>query len=625
MKKLIQKEGYHGLGLLHRWRGLWLVFVLAAGNLSAADVLVGTFGPWYGGDVNNHAYVTFYVYTVDSTHLKIVTAYTNQAGGYVYGKVTVGGSTWFTDYAGSSHTRSGTEGDTVALVFTVGGNYNGSSFGSSHTDSATYTFGQAPTQTAVVQMPPGPYVAGNSYSGFVTGSQSGNPYNASVVSGGGSVAIDSETGEFTVFTPANSGTQVVRFWISDGWGWVRSADVDQTLTVSPSKKVKVTLPANTGAFPIQYTLTQNGVVVGTAIQQAGAAAQIVTVTVPDSGPVQLTATLLGVGKDGTSWIADGVSNVDMGVIATLTPEASDTPTNHDAPIPNTPTSPDPNNPPNTRPPGQVNTKVIWSTSGQSSNPSQQTDLLTNKTYREGVEKLLDAQGSTSSEVGAADDVAASIKDLSAQRPIDGVMTDRGHSEASALSDVFDAVGSRPVTAIDLPDSSEPSLSVSFPARFGGKTFNLNPFTSDRFGGVVSWFRGAMAWLVLVLLARHCWTRISEWTKGLATIRQARGNPVLAGTGAQATGLLAAGLMTVAVTVAVTALLGWFYGDISITYLVTILHSNPLTGLFSGSVWMLNQYLPVGTIVSAAVAAASFEMYSATVFAFCMTVIRFIVP
>ena len=82
--------------------------------------------------------------------------------------------------------------------------------------------------------------------------------------------------------------------------------------------------------------------------------------------------------------------------------------------------------------------------------------------------------------------------------------------------------------------------------FTGKTFDMNPFRSDRFGGVASWLRQLAVWLLVAGFAVYAVHEASGTVRDIAQSRQARGNTVVAGTGAQATALVAASAITITV-------------------------------------------------------------------------------
>lgn len=204
----------------------------------------------------------------------------------------------------------------------------------------------------------------------------------------------------------------------------------------------------------------------------------------------------------------------------------------------------------------------------------------------------------------------------------------GQAESAGTAAGSDLSGSYPETSapsdINLP-KAEPDFTVALPASFGGKPVDLNPFRSDRLGPVADWFRTATAWLVVVSFGIWASTAVAEWTRGASQIRQAQGNPVVGGTGAQATALVAAAAITVAVSTFIVALVGWLAGDLGFSSIVNALGANPMSGAPGAVAWMLDRMFPVAMMVSALVARVSWNLYAAKIFAVAMSVIRFIVP
>lgn len=227
-------------------------------------------------------------------------------------------------------------------------------------------------------------VSGQSFHGTASGAQAGNPYNISVVSGDGSASINSSTGAYTII--ANGpGLITYKVWISSGGGYARSADAQASIAVAQSKKIKVTIPANTGAFSVRWELRQGGVLLGTYLQVPGAVAQIVTVNVPDQeGEVVLWSKVIGASKDDNgNWFVDPTDETDLLPSDPMTPQLPDS----DGNLPdNTPQTNTPTTPANE----QKSPRLVWSQGTQSSDPSQQKDLLTNATYREGVQNIVDS-------------------------------------------------------------------------------------------------------------------------------------------------------------------------------------------------------------------------------------------
>ena len=268
--------------------------------------------------------------------------------------------------------------------------------------------------------------------------------------------------------------------------------------------------------------------------------------------------------------------------------------------------------------------------------------LTASLYREGVDKVVSAVNSTA----GASSGGASSGDPAADSDREVVAT--ATKQANQLTDFTDLTPS--VSKVGMESSGQdassevqalfpsqpsplgyelsggaPDLTITLPARFGGKTFDLNPFKAERFADVCSWIRQATAWATLVTLGVWCWSQMSEWVRGISTLPQAKGNPVVGGTGAQATALAAASMITAVTVVSITALVGWSFGDINFAAIINMATTNPMATVPAGVYWMLDHVVPVATVLSALVARLTFNLYAASVFAGTARAVSYIVP
>lgn len=266
--------------------------------------------------------------------------------------------------------------------------------------------------------------------------------------------------------------------------------------------------------------------------------------------------------------------------------------------------------------------------------------LTAELFREGVDKII-AQTSNAANQSAAAVAGSNVygeQVAQAQIQANQLVNFEGLTQFASLSamesggaDAGAALAALlPVadtgTAFTLPTPSYTDfLKVKMPESFGGAEFDLNPFRADRLGGVCGWFRGAVGWLALVLLAIWEWGQVGTWMRGFTRVPQARGNAVVGGTGAQATAMVAAALITVAVSVAVTALVGFAFDGINPIGLLATARTSPLATMASGVHWMLDQLLPVGTLISCLLSRLFFNVYAPSVYAVASGAIRFVVP
>ena len=317
-------------------------------------------------------------------------------------------------------------------------------------------------------------LTGQTYSGFATGAQAGNPYNISIISGGGGASINSATGVYTITAGPTGGLIHYKVWISAGGGYDRSNDAEGNIAVSLSKKVTVTIPANNSSYAIRYTLTQGGVSIGSYVQAAGHSAYILQVDVgANDGPVTLTATTTGIKKDGISLIDDPSQEVTEVISQTILPDPSGTPV---------PVSPPSTN--DVKKPTDTNSGQVWSPGNQSTDPAQQTDLLTNQTFREGIDKLLDSQ-----KTGVTDSDGLDVSALPApvaNVTVEGVQSLKGKLPvAPTLQDP----GTVSVVSISLPlmTSLTATTSFSFSWDFSSWVTRLSWLRTFILGCISVWF------------------------------------------------------------------------------------------------------------------------------------------
>jgi len=347
-------------------------------------------------------------------------------------------------------------------------------------------------------------------------------------------------------------------------------------------------------------------------------------SIPGEGPGSLTAATVAT--------AAGTGSPSMPGYATVAAGAG-TP----APVNTVPVMP--NYPSGTIPTAPGGGATVWT-------PTTGTDVVTNPVFRQGVDKLVAEQKAVAKAVvdqlkandanaKTRDDAAKVVRDKVGAR-IDAENTAKAASDvagasmsgqgAAAKAEAEALFGSTPTSkGWALTPGGAPDLSVTMPSSFGGGTFQFNPFTPERLGAVASWFRAAVEWLTIATLGVWVWSQLGQWVRGVASVQQAKGNPVVGGTGAQATALAAAGLMTVALVAALTALLSWSFESLNLAAFVASVTANPLATVPTGALWMLDQILPVATMVTALVARLTFNLYASTVYAGCAAVVRFIVP
>lgn len=392
----------------------------------------------------------------------------------------------------------------------------------------------------------------------------------------------------------------------------------------PQKQFTYDIPANGGVNTVTWVIRRvsDGVVMAKVDQSPGAAGT--TLTAPGLPPAavsseyQLQFLLPGLKFDsaGGNWIATTSTPVTVG--QTVTPaETVFTPTVVTPPTATTTgTTPIPASmgtivAPKVGPTSSVTPTgaggTVWrNTSGGAS--------LSETVFMEGIDRITDSTKQQNEVAGAvlgakglgtdatsAMAAAGAAKKTEAQNAIPG---------AATITTTMGGSGTAPATLFTLA---------------GNKTVDWDPFASGRFAGLASWFKSAIRWATLGWFYGWVWLQMGTWIRGFSFAPQAKGNPVVAGTGAQATALIAAGLITTAVIGGTTTLLAFAFGDLTYGNMLSLFGTNPFDGLASGALYFLNAFFPLATICTVFLARISFHMYAASVFAGVTTLIRFIVP
>jgi len=474
---------------------VFFLAVSAARSQTASDTVTNPYGgTMYAtvsvSEVNSGTYWTYNV-TMSGQSVPVaghgsggngslVTAtYVN--AGYTYSHTDVHGvadstgtSTQNFTWTGSWHTDNINQ-RIATFTFKVRNSYGSSSF----TDGPlkTITVGANQPQTCTITNASAPAVSGQTITGTASGAQGGNPYNISVVSGPASAAINSSTGAYTV-TATGAGTISYKVWISGGNGYDRSNDATGGGTVANSKKVKVTLPANNGNYPIQYTLWQNGVSIGSYTQTPGNGAYILTIDVgADGGAVTVTSKVIGLFIDPNgNYISDPSKESSTGIIDTVTPTADPNASAVDLTPPPANTAKDPSTP-------ATKSDTVWSQDAQNkTDPTAQTDLLTNATYREGVDKIksvLEA-AKNSSDTGLSSD-SSTLDTSSLPESVPNVTVDKVNTLLGKLPEAPTLVP---------PSSGVSSITLTFPLITAIGLTHDYTFTWDYSGwvSVMSWLR-----------------------------------------------------------------------------------------------------------------------------------------
>lgn len=413
----------------------------------------------------------------------------------------------------------------------------------------------------------------------------------------GVVSDDIYTGSISVMAGRSGGTPLLVMSLVSGETRQTTIDVGSGAAEIPTDGSTLYLRADRTRKDGRYYSTASSWIAGVKETHAGEDYPLYSFTVPHVGPVVRDSTSTETDETPTPHTPDELPPDEDDPV--IDPNPTPTPAPSPTPKPPTPTPPAPT-------PGPITDPPVW-TDGSATTDTR-TVISGGYVITTVVTTGTDADGNTSTAVSQGGNA------------VDGT---EGEEAAEQAADYIPDAGRAPRYTVG---GSEPSFMVTMPSQFGGKSFDLNPFRADRLGPVVDWFRVALAWLCIISYGVWISKEVAEWTKGMSTIRQAQGNAVMGGTGGQATALLAAAAITVAVAVFMVALIAWLAGDIvTIGTMIQTIGINPMAGAPAGVAWMLDKTFPIATMLTCLVARMTFNFYAAKIFAVAMTTIRFIVP
>lgn len=199
--------------------------------------------------------------------------------------------------------------------------------------------------------------------------------------------------------------------------------------------------------------------------------------------------------------------------------------------------------------------------------------------------------------------------------------------AAAGQAVQDAMGTL-TSGNSAVSGSEPISEFTYEL-FGGFELDLNPFKEDRAGPLAAWIKALLAWWLVYKWFR--WAMDKGFNAGTQAMiaPQARGNTVAAGTGGQATSLIAAVLITAIILSMITAIVAAL-NDTSLGGFTMsgVLHFNPfdaVSGIAAKIVWVMNQIFPISTLIAVLWNYLTFNWYIQGIAWVAMTLKRFIVP
>jgi len=272
--------------------------------------------------------------------------------------------------------------------------------------------------------------------------------------------------------------------------------------------------------------------------------------------------------------------------------------------------------------------------------------LTANLYREGVDKVVAALGGAGgggSAGGSADSAAESQREQKARderrissftynvssidgsfAPVDITMVNGMHPDALATRELVELTVKNSRANFSIPDLNDNPGTGSYVINFRGRSLNLDPMAYAPIASFAAFMRGIIAWFAVVCFEWWLWREFKELFFAAATLPQARGNPVIGGTGGQATAFIAA--------VAISAILislpaaWWAYADSDFGFIG--IGQNPIEGPLTPDGYakhLTKAFIPVGTILAVVVQMFIARKFGVVLHAGVATVIRFVIP
>jgi len=225
----------------------------------------------------------------------------------------------------------------------------------------------------------------------------------------------------------------------------------------------------------------------------------------------------------------------------------------------------------------------------------QDTTLSADLFREGIDKVVaarstagsgSASGMTFSEFQSSETEIKALEErsLANERPTPNQIEEFADLARSQAEDAVNA--SLPDVT---PNSTYVPVSSPLTVEFQGQTLDFDPAHHESVAQVCSFLKSLTGWVLIYWFYLWCWRMFNEVLEHASIVPQAKGNPVVGGTGAQATALLAATLIT-AVMLAVPVS---YWAAVTLDF--TSLTQSPLTGQtdsIGAAVYLLGQVVPL---------------------------------
>ncbi|WP_269538154.1 hypothetical protein [Cerasicoccus fimbriatus] len=180
----------------------------------------------------------------------------------------------------------------------------------------------------------------------------------------------------------------------------------------------------------------------------------------------------------------------------------------------------------------------------------------------------------------------------------------------------------------VPDINPGTMNLS--VSLGGETISLNPFDYSEFNELSSYIKKLIFWFAFLFYSIRCIDTVAHLSLETLRMKQAKGNNAFAGTGAQITALIAAGLITVALLTVPTLLIGLFDPEYGGLDWFTLGNTNPLdpsgfSSFIEMAVAMVDAFIPMVPIIYFVFQWVALRVWGTAAILGIASLVRFIVP
>jgi len=257
--------------------------------------------------------------------------------------------------------------------------------------------------------------------------------------------------------------------------------------------------------------------------------------------------------------------------------------------------------------------------------------LTADLYREGVDKIVAAAGSSSGGTPPAGgmtraefvttDANQNLKlqnEIAADNPtpleMQGESLAAREAAEAAVTQTVPTLGTKALV-------TEPTSILAFTIPHVG-AISLDPADVPLLDTYADFVKLITGWALLTAFSWWSWTEFQNIIRGTVTVTQARGNPVLGGTGAQATALIAAGIIAV-IFVGIPAA---YWATVTVD--TSALSSNPFTAgssVVTTGLYILGLVFPYDLALTLLAAAFVIRRFGSVMILGVNAAVKFIVP